>query len=253
MCKRICPICKSDFEEGAKFCSKCGCDLQKEYLTSPVCPQCGREYPDGTRFCDDDGSRLTTKDKLVPKCSICGKIYDMGTKYCPDDGGKIQTEYERQDGTAHTAFSNGYEKAPNDLRFVAALVDGVISALLCIPAALFFVIGEDASNDYYSSSSAASYFVIAVFLYFIPLTYSFIKDGFSGQSIGKRMVNLAVINTEDGSRCNIGRSSLRGLITMLINFIPLAGGLIEPIMVLATNDGRRLADKCANTQVIKLN
>lgn len=252
MCKHKCPICKTEFDEGAKFCAKCGCNLQKEFLVNPVCPICGKEYSDGTRFCDNDGSRLTTRDMLIPKCSICGKVYDKGILYCPNDGGRIQTQYDIQNGLLQTKYPNSFSKAPNSLRFIAALVDSMISVLLCLPAALFFTIGMETSKDYYDSSSAVSYFVLAIFLYFIPLTYSFIKDGFNGQSIGKRMVNIAVINTDNGDRCKIGRSSLRGLITILINFIPLVGGLIEPIMVLATVDGRRLADKCANTQVIKL-
>lgn len=251
MCTRRCPICKSEFTEGTKFCAKCGCNLQKEFLINPICPTCGKAFPDGTRFCDNDGSRLTTKNMLIPKCSICGKVYDNGTQYCPDDGGKIQTQYEKLNGASRETSAGSYMKAPNGSRFVAYLLDGLITGVMCIPSVLLWAIGIASSNDYYDSSSTTC-IVFAVLLYVLPLTYFFIKDGFKGQSLGKRAVGIAVVEVNSGKRCDIGRSALRGLITMLINVIPLIGSFIEPIMVLATTDGRRLADKGANTQVIKL-
>jgi len=39
----------------------------------------------------------------------------------------------------------------------------------------------------------------------------------------------------------------------LVAIIPFVGWLIEPNMVLATEDGRKLGDKAANTQVIDKN
>ncbi|MCX8026472.1 MAG: zinc ribbon domain-containing protein [Thermodesulfovibrionales bacterium] len=93
-----CPKCNVQIEEGTRFCSKCGCNIEKEYLIEPVCPKCERQYPDGTRFCNVDGSLLTTKDKLIPKCIKCGKIYPKGVKYCPDDGGEVVPEAFRTFG-----------------------------------------------------------------------------------------------------------------------------------------------------------
>jgi uncharacterized RDD family membrane protein YckC len=91
-------------------------------------------------------------------------------------------------------------------------------------------------------------------LYFVPLVYAFIKDGLGeGQSWGKKAVGLMVVYLPNNSACSKGQSSLRCLIGSLLGIIPFIGWLIEPIMVLATEDGRRLADKVANTQVIDKN
>lgn len=142
--------------------------------------------------------------------------------------------------------SYSMEKAPIGLRFVASMVDGFVAGLPCIPAYIFFLLGV--RNE---STLTMNLFIAGLF-YLISLVYSFIKDGFNGQSVGKRLVGLAVINLNDNSMCSYGRSALRCLISSLICLIPIAGWLIEPIMVLATRDGRRLADKAANTQVVML-
>lgn len=164
----------------------------------------------------------------------------------------IVVEKEKEDGKDESGGDESKEKkysmdkAPIGLRFVASLIDGLVCCLPLIPFYIFFLLGVRET-----SSSSSIYMGIAVVFYLVSLLYSFIKDGFNGQSVGKRMVGLAVINLNDNSRCGFGRSALRCLITGLLSIIPLAF-LIEPIMVLATSDGRRLADKAANTQVIKL-
>lgn len=93
-----CPKCNNLIEENSRFCPKCGCNIEKEYLIEPVCPRCEKQFPDGTRFCDIDGSPLTTKDKLIPRCTRCGKVYQKGVKYCPDDGGEVIPEALRSSG-----------------------------------------------------------------------------------------------------------------------------------------------------------
>jgi len=143
------------------------------------------------------------------------------------------------------AKSYSLDKAPIGLRFVASLMDGLICSLPLVPFYIFFLLAMR------ETELSTPYLCIAILFYLVSLTYSFIKDGFNGQSVGKRIVGLAVINLQDNSRCGFGRSALRCLISSLLCIIPL-GCLIEPIMVLATSDGRRLADKAASTQVIKL-
>lgn len=59
-----------------------------------------------------------------------------------------------------------------------------------------------------------------------------------------------VVSLSDSLSCNKGQSFIRNLISGLITMIPFVGWLVEPIIVLATPDGRKLGDKVANTQVI---
>jgi len=91
-----CPECKEPFEKGTKYCSKCGCNLEEQFIINPVCPKCKKEFSDGTRFCDFDGTILVSFEKLIPKCEICNKVYNDGTKYCPNDGGRVIAEAYRK-------------------------------------------------------------------------------------------------------------------------------------------------------------
>lgn len=91
-----CPECQEPFDEGKKFCQKCGCNLEVNFLLKPICPKCKKNFADGTKFCDEDGSLLTTADKLIPKCVNCGEEYPADTQFCPNDGGKVLPEVEHQ-------------------------------------------------------------------------------------------------------------------------------------------------------------
>lgn len=219
----------------------------------PVCPVCKKHYPDGARYCDDDGAKLTTTDKLIRKCPVCGTVYSDDTKYCPNDGTLILSDFEREKGTSRTQQIQLNSIATKSKRFMAYLIDGIVSSILSVPAIIFYFMALAKMGNYFSHdyNKAGLYFVMSDILYILPLTYVFIKDGLNGQSIGKRMMKIQVINLQNNKKCTIGTSCLRALITCLLQIIPVVGWLIEPIMVLSKDDGRRLADKVANTQVVK--
>jgi uncharacterized RDD family membrane protein YckC len=48
----------------------------------------------------------------------------------------------------------------------------------------------------------------------------------------------------------MGQSAIRALIWCVVNLVPVVGWLIEPIMAIADENGRRLGDRAAGTQVI---
>ena len=50
----------------------------------------------------------------------------------------------------------------------------------------------------------------------------------------------------------MGVSVIRNLIGIFIELIPFIGWLIEPIMVVASSDGRRAADRIAGTMVVNV-
>lgn len=256
MKKYNCPRCSTEFIAGTKFCQSCGCNLDLEFIENPVCPKCHKSFPAGSKFCDIDGSKLASTDKLIPKCVKCGTEYSVETKFCPKDGGAVIPEALRygtsqQNISTQTFFNGKYLKASLGNRFLASLLDGLIMTGFAIPAIIFYVIGLSKISGY-DSDEAIPLFVFAAFLYFIPLTYSFIKDGIGkGQSLGKKAVGLMVIHLPDNAPCSFGQSFLRNLIMTLISIVPFIGWLVEPIIVLASEDGRRLGDKAANTQVIE--
>jgi uncharacterized RDD family membrane protein YckC len=257
MKKYNCPRCNTEFLEGTKFCQSCGCNLELEFIENPICPKCQKSFTAGSKFCDIDGAKLVSPEKLVPKCVKCGTEYSIETKFCPKDGGEVIPEAFRyganeQNNSPQFYFNGNYLKASLGNRFLASLLDGLIMTGLAIPAIILYFVGLSKVSAY-NSDEAMPLFILAVFLYFIPLTYSFIKDGLGkGQSLGKKAVGLMVIHLPDNNPCSFGQSFLRNFIMTLINIVPFIGWLVEPIIVLASADGRRLGDKAANTQVIEM-
>jgi len=84
--------------------------------------------------------------------------------------------------------------------------------------------------------------------------YSFTKDGRErGQSIGKKKLNLMVVNITTNKPCTKGESFLRELDLFFLQMFPIVGWLVEPIFIVASDDGRRLGDRAADTQVIDVN
>lgn len=260
-----CPTCNEPFELGTKYCPKCGCNLEESFIENPVCPKCHKNYPAGSTFCPADGAKLVSPEKLIPKCVICGAQYPSDTKFCPKDGGAIIPEAFRYATQPSSPNSNSdsdeeyYEKADFGRRLLAWLLDCLIIFALNIPAFILLLVGFaniKTSYSYYSPdydfSQAITWWLFAFVASLPSFIYGIIKDGIGeGQSWGKKALGLKVIKVEDSSDCTKGASALRWLITMLIEWIPIIGWLIEPIMVLATNDGRRLADKAAGTMVVK--
>ena len=74
------------------------------------------------------------------------------------------------------------------------------------------------------------------------IVYLLFKDGFNGQSLGKRLLHIQVVDCNDGTPCSLPKSFLRGLVGML--------GLLDLVFVL-TRRRQRLADHAASTIVVR--
>jgi uncharacterized RDD family membrane protein YckC len=74
------------------------------------------------------------------------------------------------------------------------------------------------------------------------VVYWLFKDGFGGQSIGKKIMGIQVIEHATGSTCSPPRS--------LIRAIPMGLGVIDCAFALG-KDRRRLGDMAAGTSVIR--
>ena len=85
------------------------------------------------------------------------------------------------------------------------------------------------------------------------LYYTFTKDGWAGgQSLGKKLVGLMVVNVTTNRPCSWTESATRTSTMVVLPLIPGIGFLIEPIAAVVTADGRRLGDRLAGTQVIEV-
>jgi len=137
-----------------------------------------------------------------------------------------------------------YSRAPNGVRLEAYIIDRVIGFGPVIMAWIL-----DALFHVTQSKATMTFNMLATFAW--AVYYALTKDGHgNGQSIGKKACGLMVINIDTGEPCSLGQSIGRGMVSGALGAIPLLGWFMEPIMVLADGDGRRLADHAADTQVI---
>jgi uncharacterized RDD family membrane protein YckC len=141
-----------------------------------------------------------------------------------------------------------YPKAPLGARFLAAVLDNLVSS---VPAVL---LGLATAGAFGAGSSVlgALLAVLAAAAIAWAVWYSFTKDGRpGGASIGKKAMGLMVVHLPSNQPCTAGQSALRYLILFATNLVPYVGWLVEPVVLLAAAGGRRIGDQAAGTQVIR--
>jgi uncharacterized RDD family membrane protein YckC len=238
-----CPKCQSANPQNARYCPNCGYDNAPRQAEKLTCPTCKQTYPPETRFCMIDGTRLTVPFQEAFKPADA----PLPPVYAPLSDHRILDEpvpiYKQQ----------VYPKASLGNRFLAMLLDSLVALGLSLPAIFCFVFGAAGMEHKKADQNGILMMGIGAFLILLPIGYMFIKDGLNrGQSYGKRAMDLMVVDLRTYQPCDKGKSAMRQVVSMCVGFIPLVGSFIEPIMVLATDDGRKLSDKAANTQVVDI-
>jgi len=140
-----------------------------------------------------------------------------------------------------------YLKANFGARLVAWFIDWLVAIVPAVAVGGFLFVSGMMNRGTGVGLSILG--LVACLLW--ALWYGFTKDGREGgQSIGKDMMDLMVVNTDTNQPCTIGESAIRKLVWLAVNLIPVVGFFVEPIMTIADEDGRRLGDRAAHTQVI---
>lgn len=140
-----------------------------------------------------------------------------------------------------------YAKAPFSDRLGAFLVDCVVGVGPVIVAGLIGLLIDLGKP----SKMTMAINILGACAW--ALYYGFTKDGGGrGQSIGKKKLDLMVIDVNTDLPCTMGQSLTRALVLVLLCAIPVFGWLIEPFTILVTRRGRRLGDYAAGTQVIRV-
>jgi uncharacterized RDD family membrane protein YckC len=124
-----------------------------------------------------------------------------------------------------------FTKASAGDRFIAALIDGIISA---VPIYLFIPIS----------------FTLVVPGYALCIAYQLTKDALpflNGQSIGKRVMKIKVVKQDTGEM--ITNDYGTAIIRQLSLLIPIFN-IIDAAMVLGS-EGLRFGDQWAKTRVVK--
>jgi len=139
-----------------------------------------------------------------------------------------------------------YPKAPLMDRFGAYMIDGAIGlGPLAVAGLIAFVSRWGRGSPTTGLVNLAGGLLWALY-------YLLTKDARpNGQSVGKKALDLMVVDVETNRPCLTGQSMGRSIVLILLNAIPLVGWVIEPVAVLWSDAGRRIGDQAAGTQVIR--
>ncbi len=154
-----------------------------------------------------------------------------------------------------------YPKAPLGRRVLAYIVDTLIASivlLIALPLGVIPVLMGAAGNGDPGVASVGIILLLVIVGGLWATAYSLIRDGLGrGQSYGKRLVGLMVVRLTDNRPCEMGNSALRNVIQLAIglvaSWIPglnVVGGFVDPLVAVFHNQGWRLGDMLAKTQVI---
>ncbi|MCP4421099.1 MAG: RDD family protein [Chloroflexi bacterium] len=139
----------------------------------------------------------------------------------------------------------GYEVVGIGSRFLAALIDTTIIALLL--GAVSAIIGFAFFRDAESNSFLIALLSLLSFAFFWGY-YIFFEMRWNGSSPGKSLVGIRVIRG-DGTPITLAESVIRNLIR-LVDFLPGAYGL-GLVTMFIDGKARRLGDLAANTLVVR--
>lgn len=133
-------------------------------------------------------------------------------------------------------------------RVAAYIIDSLAVGLICL-LIVGITLGIFMAGFFVQSLAGLTtviYVIGLVFAIIIPFVYVLLRDGlFGGRSLGKKFMNLRVVNTKTNKPCSFKDSFLRN-ITL---FIPIVS-IIELIMPFIDAGGLRFGDKLAGTQVV---
>lgn len=124
-----------------------------------------------------------------------------------------------------------YKLASPGRRYVGELIDSLISAIILM---LFLSLGN--SIGLYQDITGWSASLIAA-------SYFLLSDGLPrGQSLGKKLLGISVIDSVTGENCSLKQSLFRNLLSPLL-------GIIDAFFILGKKR-QRIGDKLAKTVVI---
>jgi uncharacterized RDD family membrane protein YckC len=156
------------------------------------------------------------------------------------------------DVAAWDAFDLENRKASRGKRFGAAVVDGLVNLIWALP----IIWGGTMAMDVRQGLKPASPMVGVILLGLVLLIGIFVVNCMmihrSGQTIGKRALDIAIVRT-DGSRIGVPRYVfLRVMPIVLIGMIPFVGkliNLVDPLLIFS-KERRCLHDLIADTIVV---
>lgn len=235
-----CPFCEESVNKWAVQCHNCGRILPDEGTTlviedqpflapadpSPVNPY---EAPNNPGMVPDNPYVASTNPYMAPinpyKAQAAAAAFAAPYPGLPYKGMAMAP----------------YAKAPFGARLVAWIIDSWLLPGILISPLIAGAVLEDKGLLF-----------LSFFTVLLTIWYNFSKDGWGeGQSLGKKLVGLMVVNLDTGLPCSKGSSALRAVMW----FIPYVSSLVllvDFVLALIDEKGRRIGDHLAHTQVVSI-
>jgi len=156
------------------------------------------------------------------------------------------------DVQAWDAYDLENRKAGRGKRLGAALLDGLISVIWLAPVVWAGFMAVDVRRGIKPAGPMVALMLLGLALMITIIVVNCLLLHRSGQTIGKRALDIAVVRT-DGSRVSLPRYIFLRIAPMLVlGMIPLVGkvsGLIDPLLIFG-KEKRCLHDLIADTIVV---
>lgn len=178
-----------------------------------------------------------------------------------------QNPYGAQPPAAYSGVPQGVTFAHWGKRVGGALIDGLVSLVGMVPAAIGLVMfvasvetttdpvtGAVTSESTGGTGAAVALIVIGALLTFAIAIWNVIfKQGTTGYTIGKGIMGIKLVKAETGLPIGVGMALVRYIVTQLISGITCGiGGLLDVLWPLWDDKKQTLHDKVVGTYVIDL-
>jgi uncharacterized RDD family membrane protein YckC len=201
------------------------------------CKSCGAEMMRGRYRSDARSSQPAPPMFPLPAHATAGAAVAENPYAAP-----VALPHRREE---RTVGSNAL--ASREARLAAAMIDGVATLLILIPAMVAFVFagaaeGAGAASVLFALVSGIA--LLAFCIYQITLLVS------EGQTLGKKMMRIRIVNHDDGAVPSAGRLlGIRYVVNSLLGNIPLYS--IVDILFIFGEERRCLHDHLAGTKVVE--
>jgi uncharacterized RDD family membrane protein YckC len=147
-------------------------------------------------------------------------------------------------GVAPSAGSQAL--ASRDSRLAAAMIDGVATLLILLPA-LVAVLFAGSTTE--TSGASILFAIVSAVAFLAFCTYQITMLVNQGQTLGKKMMRIRIVNYDDGALPSAGRLlGMRYVVNSLLGNIPLYS--MVDILFIFGDERRCLHDYLAGTKVV---
>ena len=222
----ICPSCKKSGPASFK-CRNCGAELMR-----------GRYRGDESK---GDGAPPARPVFRTPAAAVAGGggAVAVENPYATPRAPAVRAEYP--------AAARSDALASRGSRLAASLIDGLAAVVILLPAlAAILFVGEDESL----STTGLSFVALSgiAFLGFAVYQLSMLVR--EGQTLGKKVVNIRIVNYSDGQIPSSGRLlGVRYIVNSLLGNIPFY--TILDVLLIFGNERRCIHDYLAGTKVVE--